>query len=193
MNALISAALTAATATGLLLGAAESATAQSTDTPWPPQMGQQWMMVPMGPRGVGPVGQQGWMMMGPQSGMRGSMGGAFYRFRIVDANSDGLISDAEAASNHEEVFVAMDADEDGGLTEQEYLSVSFGPGPMGWGPRHAQVQERKAAAFDAMDSDGDGMIGQGEWMAAGQERFAVTDQDEDGVVTVWEFRSIRRF
>lgn len=193
MRALISAALTTAAAASLLLAATGSATAQNADTPWPPQMGQQWMMVPMGPQGASPGGQQGWMMWGPQSSMRGGMGGAFYRFRIVDADSDGLISDAEAASNHEEVFVAMDADEDGALTEQEYLSVSFGPGPMGWGPNRTQAQERKEAMFDSMDSDGDGSVDQGEWMSAGQERFAATDQDEDGVVTVWEFRSIRRF
>lgn len=194
-----SALLTAAAASGLLLAAATAAFAQSTETPLPQQMGPQWMMgqmtpwvmTPMGP----PGGGQGWMMWSPQAMQPRGMGGAFYRFAIVDADSDGTVSDAEAAANHEEVFITMDADEDGVLTREEYLSVRLGPGPMmdGGGRFSVQAQERKAAAFAAMDQDGDGSVSQREWMSAGQERFTAADHDGDGVVTVWEFRSARRF
>lgn len=180
-------------AAGLCLAAATAASAQSADTPWPSQMGPQWMMTPMGPGWVAPDGPSGWMMWSPQATRPGGMGGAFYRFRVIDVDGDGVVSDAEAAANHEEAFVAMDVDEDGDLTEAEYLAASFGPGPMGWGPRHAQVQERKQAAFAEMDADGSGAVSQREWMTLGEQRFAAADQDNDGAVTVWEFRSLRRF
>ena len=159
-------------------------------------MGPVWMMIPMGPQGIGPEGPQSGAMWAPQMMRPGGMGGAFYRFGIVDADSDGVISDAEAAANREELFITMDADEDGALTLEEYRAIGSGPGPMMAGvegPFHVQAQERKAAAFTAMDSDGDSGVSQREWMAAGQQRFAAADQDGDGTVTVWEFRSVRRF
>jgi hypothetical protein len=213
MKAMISVVMAA----GLSLATATNAAAQTTDAPQPGQMGPQgmtgqtgsqgimvptvpmgpaWMMIPMGPQGIAPAGPQGWTMQGPQAMWPGGMGGAFYRFGIVDADSDGIVSDAEAASNHEEVFVTMDADEDGALTREEYLAIGFGPGPMmtgGTGRFHAQAQDRKASAFTAMDGDADGSVSQREWMAAGEQRFAAADHDGNGAVTVWEFRSARRF
>ncbi len=189
---------------GLGVAAAASASAQTADTPWPGQFGPNWMMgqggnwmmTPMGPAWSGQGGPQGWMMWSPQATRPGGMGGAFYRFAIIDADSDGTISDAEAAANHEEVFVTMDADEDGALTREEYLAVSFGPGPMmtdGRGRLREQALARKAANFAEMDGDGDDSVTQREWMAAGEDRFVASDHDGDGVVTVWEFRSARRF
>lgn len=162
-------------------------------------MGPQWMMtpiMPMGQPGIGPVAPGSWPMWGPQAMRPGGMGGAFHLFRIVDIDGDSVVSHAEAAANREEMFVNMDADEDGALTGEEYMAVGFGPGAMmagGAGPFHAQAQERKAAAFAAMDGDGDGDVDQREWMVAGEERFGAADLDGDGAVSVWEFRSVRRF
>jgi hypothetical protein len=42
-----------------------------------------------------------------------------------------------------------------------------------------------------MDTDADGRVSQAEFMAAGQTRFVEADLDQDGKVTVWEFRSRR--
>ena len=190
--------------TGGLMLAVSAASAQTSETPWPQQMGPQWMMgqtapmgtpwimTPMGPQGGGP----GWMMWAPQGLQPGGMGGAFHRFAIIDGDGDGAISDAEAAANHEEVFLTMDADEDGVLTREEYMAVRMGPGPMtagGWRRFEDQAIQRKTAAFAEMDGDGDGSVSQREWMAAGEQRFAASDHDGDGVVSVWEFRSARRF
>ncbi len=44
-----------------------------------------------------------------------------------------------------------------------------------------------------MDTDGDGLVSQAELMDYGARRFAAADRDGDGTVTVWEFRSLRRF
>lgn len=65
---------------------------------------------------VGP--RWGWGQ-GPGSGMTQRLG-------AIDTNDDGMISDDEAAAQVELVFAAMD--DDGELTEDEYLSVRMGPG-----------------------------------------------------------------
>jgi hypothetical protein len=124
------------------------------------------------------------MMMG--QGMMGRMG-------AIDSNNDGVIGDDEAAAQVESVFAAMDGDDDGELTDEEYMSVRMGPGP-GQGrneERQKAMQERKKARFVEMDADKNGKVSQAEFIAGGKARFQAADTDKDGKVTPWEFRAQR--
>jgi Ca2+-binding EF-hand superfamily protein len=137
----------------------------------------------------------GWHMWGwqrgsdmPMMGRNMMMGG---RFGVIDANNDGVISADEGASQREAVFAAMDSDDDGELTEAEFMAVSFGPGP-GWNEdREEAMQAKKKERFAAMDPDKNGKVTQAEFMAEQQKRFASADTDKDGKVTPWEFRAMR--
>jgi Ca2+-binding EF-hand superfamily protein len=133
--------------------------------------------------GNGPGGGQG-MMMG-----QGMMG----RMAAIDSNNDGVISDDEAAAQVENVYAEMDADDDGELTEEEYMAVrmGFGPGQGRNEARQKQMQERKKARFGEMDADKSGKVSKAEFIAGGKARFLAADADKDGKVTPWEFRAQR--
>lgn len=125
----------------------------------------------------------GWQR-GPGPGMMGRMG-------AIDTNNDGVISDDEAADQVEAVFMAMDADDDDELTEEEYMAVRMGP-QFGFNEaRQKARQERKKARFGEMDTDKSGKVSKAEFIAAGKARFEAADTDKDGKVTPWEFRARR--
>lgn len=124
--------------------------------------------------------------------MSGEERGPMRRFMVVDANDDGRISDDEAAGQRELVFIAMDADEDGELTEVEFMAVRMGPGQGRNEERMKARQEAKRARFAPMDADKSGKVSKAEFMAEGKARFLQADADKDGNVTPWEFRSMQR-
>ncbi len=130
-----------------------------------------------------------WRMMDDRqqgAGMR-----MMQRMRNIDTNNDGVIGDDEAASQVESVFAAMDGDDDGSITADEYMSIRMGGGPGYNEARQAQMQARKKERFATMDPDKDGKVTQAEFIAAGKTRFAEADTDKDGKVTPWEFRAQR--
>lgn len=130
----------------------------------------------------GPAWGQGW-------GMGGTMGGPGRgRHMMIDANDDGLVSAEEAASEADEVFTAMDGDDDGSLTKDEYMAVRMGPQ---WGlnsERQSEMQKRKEARYTEMDADKDGKVAKGEFLDAAKAHHAAADADKDGKVTPWEHR-----
>jgi len=63
----------------------------------------------------------------PMQGWRNSNAPGRGRFASTDMNEDGLVSDEEAASNADMVFTAMDADDSGFLTVDEFMAVRMGP------------------------------------------------------------------
>jgi hypothetical protein len=115
------------------------------------------------------------------------------RMTAIDSNNDNIISDDEAASQVESVFLVMDADEDSELTEEEYMAVDIGPGFAGMrnADRQKMMQQRKKARFVEMDADKNGKVSKAEFIAAGKARFDAADTDKDGKVTPWEFRAQR--
>lgn len=116
------------------------------------------------------------------------------RFRAFDENNNGLIDADEAASESESVFLLMDFDDDGKLTEEEFMAMNMGPMATlaHYSQRHEQQQARKLARFKPMDTDDSGKVSQVEFLEAAKARFDASDLDKDGSVTVWEFRSVRR-
>jgi hypothetical protein len=154
-------------------------------------------------RGWNPWSQQGWggpdqgwgqgSGMGWGRGSGGMMGGGMNapgrgRFTMIDENEDGVISAEEAASAVDQVFTAMDADDDASLTMDEYLAVRMGSGE-GWNPeRQAARQAAKQARYSQMDVDKNGTVSKAEFIDGGKAHFDAADGDNDGKVTPWEFR-----
>ena len=134
--------------------------------------------------GFGP----GFQMMGPGVGYGPGMMMGRGRHMMIDANDDGLVSAEEAASAADEVFTAMDSDDDGALTQDEYLAVRMGP-QLGFNPdRQAARQKAKEERFAAMDGDADGSVTKDEFLAAAEAHHNAADADGDGKVTPWEHR-----
>lgn len=158
--------LTAVLLTSLALGAATLPAAADDNRGWWGWWGHGQMM-----------GQGGGMMMG--------------RFGVMDTNDDGVIGDDEAAAQVELVYTAMDTDEDGDLTEEEYMAVRMGPGSGLNAERQKVMQDRKKARFTEMDADKSGKVSKVEFIAAGKARFMAADTDKDGKVTPWEMRAQR--
>ena len=117
------------------------------------------------------------------------------RFQAIDENSDKVITAAEAATNAENVFAAMDQDNSGTITMEEYMAVRLGPqrgqeeGHQGG--RQADMQAAKAARYAPMDPDGDGLVSKSEFTSAAATRFAATDTNKDGSVTPEEFQGLQ--
>ncbi len=131
--------------------------------------------------GSGPGWGRGNMMMGNMPG-RG-------RFPIIDADDNGVVSAEEAASAAEEVFAAMDADDNAELTMEEYMLVRMGP-QDGWNKtRQAAREKEKTERFGEMDLDKNDTVSQAEFIAGAKAHFNAADGDKDGKVTPWEWRS----
>lgn len=124
-------------------------------------------------------------MMGDGRGMM--MG----RFGAIDGDGDGIIGDDEAAAQVELVYTAMDSDDDGELTEDEFMAVRMGPGSGLNAERQKAMQDRKKARFAEMDADKSGKVSKAEFIAAGKARFMAADTDKDGRVSPWEMRAQR--
>ncbi|MCC2609090.1 EF-hand domain-containing protein [Neorhizobium petrolearium] len=139
-----------------------------------------------GPWGRG-FGGQGWGMgMGSGPMMHAPGRG---RFAMIDANGDGKVTAEEAASAAEDVFIAMDADDNGDLSKDEYMAVRMGP-QMGWNKdRQAAREKAKLTRFDEMDQDKNGTVTQVEFIAGAKAHYDAADADKNGEVTPWEWRS----
>jgi Ca2+-binding EF-hand superfamily protein len=110
------------------------------------------------------------------------------RFASIDENQDGVVSAEEAASAVDQVFSAMDADDDGILTVEEYLAVRMGPADGRNPARQAARQAAKEARFGEMDVNDDGSVSKAEFIDGGKAHFEAADTDKDGKVTPWEMR-----
>ena len=157
-----------------------------------PHMGPGYHMTP----GYGPMHEHGYGHgyghgpgYGPMHGGRGGRGAGM--MGLIDHNGDGVISADEAAAHAEATFQAMDGDEDGALTKDEFAGFHRGPG-AGWGWHRQARQEWKAERFKSFDKDADGKVTKAEFMGGHRAQFEAADADKDGKVTPWEFRATRR-
>lgn len=139
---------------------------------------QNFMGGPMWGQGWAPSWGRGYMMV-PGRG----------RFSIVDVDQNGIVSDEEAASSADEVFSAMDLDDNGELSKDEYMTIRMGP-QDGWNTeRQAAREAAKEAQFDALDLDKNGTVSRADFIANAKAHFDAADKDGDGKVTPWEWRS----
>ena len=150
---------------------------------------------PQAPAVSGPHGyglRYGHGPMAPWGRMVSIHGGYFHVIANIDRNLNGLVESDEAAAVREQLFLDMDADRDGVLTEMEYLRMYMGPGhfPGSGGPHAEDMADLLAAGFQPLDEDGDGGVDKLEFMRGGEVLFAQSDSDSDGdgQVSVWEYR-----
>lgn len=129
-------------------------------------------------------------------GMGGGMGGGMgmgagnpnapfmQRFKAVDENGDGFVSKEEMVANATNVFLAMDADQSGDITMEEYMFVKMNPD----GGKNPAMQQRKADRFPVMDTDKNGRVSQAEFVARAEGDFPAADANGDGKLEPMEFR-----
>jgi EF hand domain-containing protein len=118
----------------------------------------------------------------------GTYGGMNMMARPIDSNSDGIVSAAEASQHASIGFALFDRDDDGQISEDEYLDGASSAMPMG----RRNVERRfvnRIARFKSMDTDTDTNVTLSEFMANVQANYEAADANGDGNVTVWEFRA----
>lgn len=131
----------------ILLGAAVTASAQSTATQpsaQPQSLATQGRPGTMGPRMTQEGGMMGGGMMG--GGMMGqrAIPGPVMRiiFALMDSDGDGTVSLQEFQTAHERIFKAMDANKDGVLTLEE-IQVFIGGQTGGQASGHTRSGPRQ--------------------------------------------------
>lgn len=96
-------------------------------------------------------------------------------FEGKDANGDGKISQAEYAKAAQSIFQMMDADQSGTVTVQEMDAARAALGMAG-----SETSSEKI--IQQADSDGDGKLTLGEWMANANAQFDAVDANKDGFI-----------
>ncbi|MFT3964672.1 MAG: hypothetical protein QM690_02165 [Sphingobium sp.] len=111
-----------------------------------------------------------------------------------DIDKDGKVTRAEFDAVRLARYKATDANQDGGVSEEEYVSEYQGrlekqlAESDDTAERKAEDRQRQLrqahVRFGVLDKDKDGKISQAEYDASGARAFAEQDDDKDGVVTL---------
>ena len=131
---------------------------------------------------------------GGKHGGRHGEGRGGHGMRMIDANGDGVIGEDEAASMAEFGFARMDDDQDGKVTEAEFIAGRHGKrgGWFNWNSdEKAAVEKVRKDKFASLDVNKDASLDKAEFFAEAKARLAAADTDKDGKVTPWEFRASR--
>lgn len=118
----------------------------------------------------------------------GNYGGMNMMALPIDENADGIVSASEASQHASIGFALFDGDEDGQISEDEYLD-SANP-RMSRGRRNVErLFVSRVARFKAIDADGDTNVTLAEFMTNAQVSYEAADANSDGIISVWEFRA----
>jgi Ca2+-binding EF-hand superfamily protein len=109
---------------------------------------------------------------------------------FVDSDRDGdaRLTPEELEAQSDRVFVSMDSDEGGTLSEQEFLSWGFGMSNLAdeSGTRQSHDTALRIV-FDLWDRDNDGAVTEAEQSEGIASSFAYADLDADGALAEDEF------
>ncbi len=106
----------------------------------------------------------------------------------VDTNKDGVVTQQEIEAFHKQRFVAADANGDGTLTQDEFLTAESRDDV-----RRQTRQSRMTNMFQSLDQNGDGLLNQAEAQTMATERFKRLDTNGDGKITQDEVQAKWRF
>lgn len=116
------------------------------------------------------------------------------RFDRRDANSDGVLNDADRSARADRVFARMDANSDGAISRAEWDAMRATRGDR----REARMEhrgkrggDRMARRMQRLDIDGDGTLTRAEAVAAATSRFDRLDANRDGTLTREERQAAR--
>jgi hypothetical protein len=114
--------------------------------------------------------------------------------QIMDANSDGVIGEDEAAAMADHMFMRLDRNEDGSVDKTEFTTRGHRRGGVrGWfgfgSDEAAAVQKVREDKFAVLDADKNGMLTKVEFFAEAKAKLGAADADKDGKVSPWEFRA----
>lgn len=110
-----------------------------------------------------------------------------------DLDGNGAVTQTEAETKRDELFVMFDADEDGYLGPEEYAlfdetratDMEIATGGSGLGPMQA-VEE--AMSLEYNDVNGDGQVSSAEFLGRTGAWFLDMDANGDGELTAVDFR-----
>lgn len=101
-----------------------------------------------------------------------------FHFGQIDADHDGVVTQAEYFAYRDKMFAAMDKDKSGSISMPEHGGLSPGRGME----RH----------FKGVNRSSSGQITKQEWTQESQEMFAERDKNKDGKLTPDEFGPLMR-
>ena len=121
-------------------------------------------------------------------------------FGRMDANADGVLSDADRAAARREAFDRIDADKDGTISFAEFDARGDGHrearaerrGPRGSGEGRFGHRSGGRELARGADADADGRVSQAEFTTAALARFDRADANRDGTISAEERRDARQ-
>lgn len=108
------------------------------------------------------------------------------KFRSWDKDGNGSISRSEYPG-HPGNFRALDTNNDGGLTIDEFQHRAGAGAPEGSAGEPDATPAARDEDFRRLDADDDGAIARGEWRGR-RSAFDTMDADGNGIVTREEYR-----
>lgn len=100
-----------------------------------------------------------------------------YLFNKFDGDEDGLVTQTEYMDFIDERFIKMDTDRNGTITREDLYESRF----------YTYLPELAEAVFRDSDTDGDDLITKEEMVKAEENRFVQMDTSGDGLLTKEEF------
>jgi outer membrane murein-binding lipoprotein Lpp len=109
---------------------------------------------------------------------------ALLTFAGRDADHDGFVTAIENASAADKIFDAIDADQDGNVTDQEYTAARVALGLTSLPGSEELIAQA--------DQDGDGKLTLAEWIASEGQAFRAADRNGDGKLDPAEWDGMPR-
>lgn len=108
--------------------------------------------------------------------------------RLMDANKDGKVSAAEHVAGAQEMFKAMDGNQDNRVTSEE-MDATQKPWKSQDAAHHKGHGASAAAKIKVIDTNGDGALTAQEHAAGSKAMFTKMDGDKDGYLTTAEIKA----